>query len=131
MAASRWSGRRERRQRERGKAAGTEPGPDYDQRQRLPELDAHPKLLEASLPVVINSDYLEQSPLGRAEWGIFIAAFFDLEEQAAQDFDALVQRYEAAKKLTEALRKKVSVFTFTDYRAPGTSPAARATRRFY
>lgn len=80
-----------------------------------PELDAHPKLLEASLPVVINSDYLEQSPLGRAEWGIFIAAFFDLEEQAAQDFDALVQRYEAAKKLTEALPEKVSVFTNTDY----------------
>jgi len=80
-----------------------------------PDLDAHPKLLEAGLPVVINADYLEQSPLGRAEWGIFIAAFFDLEEAASQDFDALVQRYEAAKKLTQGLEDKVSVFTNTDY----------------
>ena len=80
-----------------------------------PELDAHPKLLEAGLPVVINADYLEQSPLGRAEWGIFIAAVFDLEEQAAQDFEALAQRYNAAQKLTEALPEKVSVFTNTDY----------------
>jgi len=80
-----------------------------------PELDAHPKLLEAGLPVVINADYLEQSPLGRAEWGIFIAAFFDLEDQAAQDFDALAQRYEAAKALTATLDSKVSVFTNTDY----------------
>ncbi|MEL7645538.1 MAG: ABC transporter substrate-binding protein [Anaerolineaceae bacterium] len=80
-----------------------------------PELDAHPKLLEAGLPVVINADYLEQSPLGRAEWGIFIAAFFDLENFAAQEFDSLVQRYEAAKKLTETLPEKVSVFTNTDY----------------
>ena len=80
-----------------------------------PELDAHPKLLEAGLPVVINADYLEQSPLGRAEWGIFIAAFFDLEEQAVQDFDALAQRYEAAKALTEGLSDRVTVFTNTDY----------------
>jgi len=39
------------------------------------EYDSHPQLLEAGLKVVINSDYLEQDPLGRAEWGKFIAAF--------------------------------------------------------
>ncbi|MFZ3151465.1 MAG: ABC transporter substrate-binding protein [Anaerolineaceae bacterium] len=79
------------------------------------ELDAHPKLLEAGLPVVLNSDYLEQSPLGRAEWGIFIAAFYDLEEEASLQFDALVQRYEAAKNLTTNITEKVTVFANTDY----------------
>ncbi len=39
------------------------------------DYDSHPQLLEAGLNVVINSDYLEQDPLGRAEWGKFIAAF--------------------------------------------------------
>jgi iron complex transport system substrate-binding protein len=33
-----------------------------------PEYDAHPVLQEAGLPVVINADYLDSSPLGRAEW---------------------------------------------------------------
>jgi len=34
----------------------------------IPELDVYPKLQEVGLPVVINGDYLEQTPLGRAEW---------------------------------------------------------------
>ena len=32
------------------------------------EWDTHPALEAAGLPVIINADYLEQNPLGRAEW---------------------------------------------------------------
>ncbi len=89
-----------------------------------PEFDAHPKLLEAGLPVVINADYLEQSPLGRAEWGIFIAAFFDLEAQAMAQFDALVQRYEEVKLLAAGIEERVTVFTNTDYQGSWYMPGA-------
>ena len=41
------------------------------------EWDAHPKLLEAGLPVAINGEWAETSPLGRTEWIKFIALFFD------------------------------------------------------
>src|SRR5690606_7531611 len=33
-----------------------------------PDYDAHPVLLDAGLNVALNSDYMETSPLGRAEW---------------------------------------------------------------
>ena len=79
------------------------------------DYDSHPQLLEAGLKVVINSDYLEQDPLGRAEWGKFIAAFFDKEAEADRLFDEMVARYQQAKALTSALTDRVTVFTNTAY----------------
>ncbi|MEN6531770.1 MAG: ABC transporter substrate-binding protein [Anaerolineaceae bacterium] len=79
------------------------------------EYDSHPQLLEAGLKVVINSDYLEQDPLGRAEWGKFIAAFFEKEAEADQLFDEMVARYQQAKTLTSNLSTRVTVFTNTAY----------------
>jgi len=79
------------------------------------EYDSHPQLLEAGLKVVINSDYLEQDPLGRAEWGKFIAAFFEKEAEADRLFDEMVARYQQAKALTSNLPTRVTVFTNTAY----------------
>ena len=79
------------------------------------DYDSHPQLLEAGLNVVINSDYLEQNPLGRAEWGKFIAAFFDKELEADRLFDEMVARYQQAKAITEGLSERVTVFTNTAY----------------
>ena len=92
----------------------------------IPELDVYPKLEEVGLPVVINGDYLEQTPLGRAEWGIFIAAFFDLEQQASQQFDALVQRYEEVQALAAGVQERVTVFTNTDYQGTWYVPAGES-----
>jgi len=79
------------------------------------DYDSHPQLLEAGLKVVINSDYLEQDPLGRAEWGKFIAAFFEKEVEADRLFDEMVARYQQAKALTDGISERVSVFTNTAY----------------
>jgi iron complex transport system substrate-binding protein len=79
------------------------------------EYDSHPQLLEAGLKVVINSDYLEQDPLGRAEWGKFIAAFFEKEAEADRLFNEMVARYQQAKALTSNLSTRVTVFTNTAY----------------
>ncbi len=79
----------------------------------VPEYDVHPQLLEAGLPVVLNADYLEPHPLGRAEWGKFIAAFYDKEVEAAKLFDELVARYEEAKQKVVAISYAPSVFLNT------------------
>ena len=51
-----------------------------------PDYDAHPVLLNAGLHAVVNAEWLETSPLGRAEWGKFIALFFNREAQAEAQF---------------------------------------------
>ena len=50
------------------------------------ESDSYPKLLEAGLKVVINAEYMEDSPLGRSEWLKFTALFFNREKEAEQIF---------------------------------------------
>jgi len=90
------------------------------------DYDAHPKLLEAGLPVVINGDYVESSPLGRAEWGKFIAAFFNLEAEAEAKFDELVDRYMNLANMTKDLTEKPTVFTNTDYQGSWYVPSGQS-----
>jgi iron complex transport system substrate-binding protein len=68
-----------------------------------PEFDAHPVLLEAGIPVALASDYVEESPLGRAEWMKFIALFFNEEAQAEALFSEKVTAYNDLVALTAAL----------------------------
>jgi iron complex transport system substrate-binding protein len=74
------------------------------------EFDAHPKLLEAGLKVVLNADWLEPSPLGRAEWGKFIAAFFNRESAAETIFAERAARYAELAALAATAETKPTVF---------------------
>lgn len=58
-----------------------------------PEFDAHPKLLEAGLKVAMNAEWMEQSPLGRAEWIKFTAMFYNREAQGNEVFSGIEERY--------------------------------------
>lgn len=60
----------------------------------FPDYDAHPVLIEAGLSVALNGDYMETSPLGRAEWIKFIAAFFNKEAEADAIFNEIAANYE-------------------------------------
>ena len=88
--------------------------------------DSHPKMLEANLPVVINADYLEESPLGRAEWGKFIGAFYDQEDVAAAEFDRVKAAYNETKALAEIVTEKVTVITNTDYQGTWYVPGGQS-----
>lgn len=68
-----------------------------------PEYDAHPKLVEAGVPVAINADYAEITPLGRAEWIKFTALFFNAEAEANAYFDGVAERYTELQALTADL----------------------------
>jgi iron complex transport system substrate-binding protein len=67
------------------------------------DFDAHPKLLEAGIPVAINAEYAETGPLARAEWIKFTAAFFDKEAEANAYFSAVAAEYQALQALTADL----------------------------
>lgn len=69
----------------------------------IPEYDAHPALIEAGIPVVINADWVEPTLLGRAEWIKFMAAFYNQEAEANELYDTIVEEYEAAKALVADL----------------------------
>jgi iron complex transport system substrate-binding protein len=63
-----------------------------------PEYDAAPVLEDAGIPVVISADYVEQSPLGRAEWLKFTALFYNEEAAANEVFEGIATRYEELRR---------------------------------
>ncbi|MBE8728060.1 ABC transporter substrate-binding protein [Flavobacterium hungaricum] len=57
-------------------------------------------LKKSGLNVLIQGDWMEQSPLGKAEWIKLYGALFGKEEKAAELFNKIVESYNQAKKLT-------------------------------
>ncbi|KAF2514318.1 ABC transporter substrate-binding protein [Flavobacterium foetidum] len=56
-------------------------------------------LKKSGLNVLIQGDWMEQSPLGKAEWIKLYGALFGKEEQAKELFDKIVQSYNQARKM--------------------------------
>lgn len=51
------------------------------------------RLIQAGFPIIYSLEWMENSPLARAEWIKMIAAFFDKEKQADSLFTGIEQRY--------------------------------------
>ncbi len=56
-------------------------------------------LKKSGLNVLIQGDWMEQSPLGKAEWIKLYGALFGKEDKAKELFDKIVESYNQAKKL--------------------------------
>ncbi len=79
------------------------------------EWDVHPKLEEAGLPVVLDGDYVETSPLARSEWIKFAALFFNKEERAAEIFNGIKEEYTKLADRAAAAVNKATVFANTPW----------------
>jgi len=71
--------------------------------------DAHPALDRAGLPTVISGDWVEQDPLGRAEWLIFTGLFYDRLEEAREIFEEIESEYLELKGLATTATNKPRV----------------------
>lgn len=78
----------------------------------------YPKLRQAGIAVVANAEWLESSPLGRAEWVKAMAALTGAEQRAAEVFDTVEGDYgKVAAKAAAAVSagKPVQVLPGTMY----------------
>lgn len=57
------------------------------------------------IPVVFNSDWMEASPLGKAEWIKFFGAFFNKTEEAAAFFEKVEKAYHNAREMAASAEK--------------------------
>jgi len=72
------------------------------------------KMLQLRLKPVFMYDWQEIHPLGKAEWMIFIAAFYNREQEAQLLFSKIELRYEKLKNSAKDLEKP-SVFNGSEY----------------
>ena len=66
---------------------------------------------QAGIPVIFNADWMEQSPLGKAEWIKFFGALVGKQEAASQFFERVVTEYENAVELAKQAENIPSVLS--------------------
>ena len=69
------------------------------------------EFVKAGIPVVYNADWVENTPLGKAEWIKFFGVLFDQQEQATSFFDQVVNEYNETKKLVKNITNKPTVLS--------------------
>jgi len=68
-------------------------------------------LEKAGINVIYNGDWLEETPLGRAEWIKFFGVLFDKEKQADSIFRVIEKNYLEAKKTALKSIKKPTILS--------------------
>lgn len=83
------------------------------------------KIRELGIPVVINAEYLEKHPLGRAEWIKFVALFFNKEKAADSVFTVIEKEYLTTLELTKIAKQKPTVLSGIVYGDAWFMPAGK------
>lgn len=73
------------------------------------------KIEDLNVPVVLNAEYLEEHPLGRAEWIKFMAVFFNEEQKADSVFQKIKSEYLNAKAAADLTTDRPSVLSGVVY----------------
>ncbi|MFC4721304.1 ABC transporter substrate-binding protein [Geojedonia litorea] len=85
---------------------------------------------KSGIPVIYNGDWVETSPLAKAEWIKFFGVLFNKEKEADSIFKAIEKDYLDAKKLASTVKSKPTVLSGAMhkdvwYLPSGTSPEAQ------
>ncbi|SNR43250.1 iron complex transport system substrate-binding protein [Maribacter sedimenticola] len=77
---------------------------------------AYETLQRSQIPVIYNGDWVEETPLGKAEWIKFFAPFFNKESEADVIFAEIEKSYLDAKKLAETADTTPTVLSGAMYK---------------
>ena len=69
------------------------------------------KLKELGIKVVMNAEYLENTPLGKAEWIKFMAEFYGKRKMGGFIFDTIENKYNNLLELTANIKSKPVVMS--------------------
>jgi len=90
------------------------------------EKDKDKKLEQTGIPVAISVDHLEASPLARAEWIKFFAAFVDKRKEADSIFKSVEKNYSELKTIAAKTQGRPTVFNEIKYSDSWYMPGGRS-----
>jgi len=73
------------------------------------------ELEKLGINVVIIAEYLEENPLGKAEWLKFFAEFYEQEEVAKKFFNEISKNYQKLSKKLDTIKEKTGVLVNIPY----------------
>ncbi len=74
------------------------------------------KLADLGIPAILNGEYLEEKPLGKAEWVKFVAALFQKEAQADSFFVGIEKEYLELTNLVKTTNNNPKVMVGSPYK---------------
>lgn len=80
-----------------------------------PKKDINPKLAQTKIPVAISLDHKEETPLARAEWIKFFAAFVNKEKMADSIFNSVEKNYTQLREIVKKAETTPTVFNDIKY----------------
>ncbi len=78
---------------------------------------------DAGIPVIPDAEWLETSPLGRAEWVKLIGALVDREDSVAKKFDSVARAYQRLAAIGSAATTKPTVIVNMPFKGTWYVPA--------
>ena len=84
------------------------------------------KMRELSIPYMYVGEYLEESPLGKAEWLIALSELTDSREKGIEVFREIPRRYQALKTLTESVEQRPTVMFNTPWNDSWVMPSTQS-----
>ncbi len=74
------------------------------------------KLKELGIKYIVDSEWLENNPLGRVEWVKFFGALLDKDKEAEKYFDKVVENVTKIEEVVKRAKKKPNVLWASVYR---------------
>lgn len=71
---------------------------------------------KSNIPVLYNGDWIEESPLGKAEWIKFFGAFYNKDLQASEKFNEIRNSYLQSKELARNAKSSPTVLSGSMYK---------------
>ena len=96
-----------------------------------PAYGDYARLRDLGLPVMLNAEYREPTPLGQAEWVRLAGLLLGLEKQADTLFEGVEQRYHQWQDSAKTFRQKPTVFTGLDWQGSWTVPKGESFAATY
>ncbi len=84
------------------------------------------KLKELSIPYLYMGEYVEESPLGKAEWMVVLSEITDCREKGISIFQEIPKRYHALKALTDTISHRPTVMFNTPWNDSWVMPSTKS-----
>lgn len=84
------------------------------------------KLKELSIPYMYVGEYLEESPLGKAEWMVALSELTDSREKGIEIFSEIPKRYQTLKDLTASVEQRPTVMFNTPWNDSWIMPSTQS-----
>ncbi|WPP52693.1 ABC transporter substrate-binding protein [Catalinimonas niigatensis] len=92
------------------------------------DLQKYSALTSSGIPVLINTEWMESTALGKAEWVKLMAALLNQEELANAKFDSIATAFQKIVQLTDTLEERPAVLSGSPFQGSWYVPGGKSDR---